>query len=152
VGRWQVEHDPNATRRCYEQLPLGTDCTCRQCRNFDAAVGRAFPPRFVALADHLGIDVRKPVELCHWCRDTCGMHLTGGWFHFVGSIVSGEDVPPLTDANGQYHFEPFEPDLELGLTPHLSLVREVFAGLSVVQLEFQTRVPWVLSEPEPDVG
>jgi hypothetical protein len=30
------------------------------------------------------------------------------------------------------------------------LVREVFGGLPIVQLEFQTRVPWMLSEPAPE--
>jgi len=39
--------------------------------------------------------------------------------------------------------------LEFGLTARLALVREVFAGLPVVQLEFQTRVPWALAESEP---
>jgi hypothetical protein len=32
----------------------------------------------------------------------------------------------------------------------LALVREVFGGLPIVQLEFQTRVPWMLSEPAPE--
>jgi hypothetical protein len=42
------------------------------------------------------------------------------------------------------------PGLKFGFSSYLALVREVFAGLPLVQLEFETRVPWVLAEPEPE--
>lgn len=150
VSRWLIDHDPDATRRCYAAIAVGTDCDCNQCRNFDAAAGQTFPPAFVALAHALGVDPAKPAELCHWCREPSGLYLTGGWFHVVGSIVSGEDVMNWNGASGTFRFEELVPGLDFGFSARLALVRKVFAGLPLVQLEFQTRVPWVLTEPEPD--
>jgi hypothetical protein len=150
LGRWLIEHDPDTTRRCYAQLPVGTGCTCISCRNFEAAAGRTFPPEFVALLDTLGVDPTKPAELCHWGREPSGLYLTGGWFHFVGTILAGEDAMPWKGNIGTFELEQLLPGLEFGLTNQLALVPQVFTGLPVVQLEFQTRVPWVLNEPEPE--
>jgi hypothetical protein len=150
ISGWLIEHDPDATRRCFAQLPVGTGCTCNQCRNFEAAAGRTFPAAFLALAEDLGLDPTKPTELCHWCQEPPGLYLTGGWFHLVGSILSGEDVMHWVDGTGVFRFEELVPGLEFGFTARLALVPGVFAGLPVVQLEFQTRVPWVLAEAQPE--
>jgi hypothetical protein len=110
-----------------------------------------FPPEFVVLLDSLGIDPRKPAELCHWCREEAGRHLTGGFFHLVGTITNGEDViRQVGESHGVYKFEDWVLGCQFGFTSQIVLLPEVFAGLSVTQLEFQTRVPWVLGEPEPD--
>jgi hypothetical protein len=150
VARWLINHDPDATRRCFAQLVVGTGCTCIYCRNFDAAAGRTFPVEFVVLLDALGIDPAKPAELCHWCREASGLYFTGGWFHLVGSIVAGEDVVREVNGTGTFQFEELVPRLEFGFSARLALVPQAFAGHPLVQLEFQTRVPWVLDEPEPD--
>jgi len=150
VARWLIDHDADATRRFYARLPVGTGCACDQCRNFDAAAGRTFPKEFVVLLDALGVDPAKPAELCHWCREASGLYLTGGWFHFVGTILAGEDAMHWEGGTGTFRFEELVPDLEFGFTARLALVREPFAGLTLVQLEFQTRVPWVLAEAEPE--
>jgi hypothetical protein len=99
--------------------------------------------------DALAIDPAKPAELCHWCRKQPGLHLTGGWFHLVGSLVAGEDVMHWNGNSGTFRFEELVPGLEFGFSAQLALVREAFGGLPLLQLEFQTRVPWVLAEPEP---
>jgi len=150
VARWLIDHDPEATHRCYSQLPVGTGCTCNQCRNFDAAAGQTFPSDFLVVLDALGVDPTKPVELSHYCREPSGLYFTGGWFHFVGSILAGEDAMHWENNTGTYRLEELVPGLQFGFTARLSIVREVFAGLPVVQLEFQTRVPWVLAEAEPE--
>jgi hypothetical protein len=151
VARWLIEHDAEATRRCYGKLPIGTGCECDQCRNFDAAAGQTFALEFVTLADELGVDPTKPAELCHWCREPSGLYLTGGWFHFIGSILDGEDVMKTDEktGTGTFLFEELVPGLEFGFAAGLALVRVPFQGLPLVQLEFQTKVPWVLGEPEP---
>jgi hypothetical protein len=148
IARWLLDVDPDATRRGFAQRPIGTGCTCADCRNFVAAVMSAFPSAFRTLAHDLGIDITKPAELCHYCREPSGLHLTGGWFHLVGSVVSGEDVMHWSNGASTYRFEELVPGFEFGFSKHLSLVPEVFAGLPVIQLEFQTRVPWVIAEPE----
>jgi len=149
IARWLVDFDPDVTRRCYAQLAIGTGCGCDQCRNFDKAVEKAFPPEFRSLADALGLDIAKPAELCHWYREPSGLYVTGGWFHFVGSILVGDDVMQMSGSTGTFRFEQLVPGFEFGLGAQLALVREPFDGHPVVQLEFQTGVPWVLVEPEP---
>lgn len=150
VGRWLIEHDLETTRRCFAQVPIGTGCTCNQCRNFDQAVDRAFPAEFQLLADTLGVDVAKPVELCHYYREPSGLWLTHGWFHFVGTILSGEDVMHWRNGTGTYRFEQLVPGFEFGFGANLDLVRDEFKPHPLVQLVFQTRVAWVLDEPEPE--
>jgi hypothetical protein len=116
IARWLVDHEPEATRRCYEQPPVGTGCACNQCCNLDAAAGRTFVPDFVTLLGALGIDPTKPAELGQWYREPSGLFLTGGWFHFVGSILTGEDAMHWENNSGTFRFEEFNPGLEFGLT------------------------------------
>jgi hypothetical protein len=149
VARWRIDHDRPKTTQCYAQLPIGTGCDCNQCRNFDAAPGRTFPFEFTKLLETFCIDPIKPVELCHYCRESSDDYLTGGWFHLVGWIVSGEDVMFWANNSGTMRFEKLVCGVEFGFSTQLSLVREFFDGQSLLQLEFQTRVPWVLAEPEP---
>jgi hypothetical protein len=96
------------------------------------------------------VDPTKPAELCHWCREPSGLYLTGGWFHFVGKILDGADVLHWEKGNGTFRFEELGSGLEFGFSADLALVRQAFTGLPLVQLEFQTRVAWVLPEPEPE--
>ncbi len=114
-----------------------------------AALDKAFPKGFTSIANLLGIDPRKPVELCHYGREDSALHLTGGWYHVVGRILSGRDVIKQThESGGVYEFEKLTGGCEFGFTNSLALVRVPFAGKHLIQLEFITRVPWVLSEPE----
>jgi hypothetical protein len=149
VAAWQIACDPDATRLAYAPLPIGTDCSCDQCRNFNAAAGRTFPPAFITLAESLGIDPAKPAELCHWTREPSGLYLTGGWFHFVGHIVSGADAMQHPDGTGTIQYQVLAPGVEIGLTSHVGLVPGTFSGLAICQLEFQTHVPWVLADVVP---
>ncbi len=149
VGCWHIETDPDATRECVARRPPGADCPCEGCRNFDAAAGRTFPPEFVAMANALGLDVTKPSEVCHvYAQGPSGLYLTDGWFNVVGSIVSGRDLG-WCRPDGSHALQPGL--LGSGLSFRLSLptapVPEVFAGRSVLQLDFVTPVPWVLAEP-----
>lgn len=88
VGRWLTECDPDITRLCYLSLPTGINCSCTECRNFTAAGDGAFPASFLAFADLMGIDPKKPAELMHWQREPSGLLLTGGRAHFVGQVES----------------------------------------------------------------
>src|SRR6516225_331242 len=102
VARWLIDHDPSATRQCFERLRDGSGCTCNECRNFDAAAGRTFPEDFTALCRLLEINPTKPSELAYCCGDASGRHQTNGWFHFVGSIVAGDDVIKWVGNPGTY--------------------------------------------------
>jgi hypothetical protein len=147
IQRWQLEYDSDATRRCFVQLPVGSGCDCQECRNFFAAIDHAFPPEFTRIADKLGIDTSKPSELAHFGRDGHGPLIVGGWFHFVGSILAGADAMRYdAQGTGQFHLEHLTPTFQLGFTPQLALVPQPFDAHAVVQLEFHTRMPWLLAE------
>jgi hypothetical protein len=150
IARWRVEYDPDLTRHCFAQLPRGSGCDCSDCRNFDTALDVAFPAPFKALAHTLGVDLSKPAELTPWGREPSGLHLVGGWYHVVGAILEGADVVRRVGGSGTLEFEELLPGFEFGFGREASLVPEVFHDRRIVQLEFQARVPWVLSESEPE--
>jgi hypothetical protein len=107
---------------------------------------------FIALTDALGVDATKPVELCHYpIQESPGQYVTSGWFHLVGSIISGADAQVWEGNTGRFQLEQLVPGLEFGFSARLVMVPKVFDGLPVIQLEFVTRVPWVLDEPAPEL-
>jgi hypothetical protein len=149
IGRWEIECEPERTADRYSELPLGSGCDCSDCRNFFSAIDLAFDTEFRELAESLGIDIRKPAELSHYGKEKSGPHYTGGWFHFVGHIRSGADAwTPRGENSWDQAFEKLNGKIELGFTNRVSLVRKPFEGDNLVQLEFGTRVPWVIEEPE----
>lgn len=149
LARWRIEFDSAATEDGYSQLRDGIACDCADCRNFMAASDVAFPASFRAIAGRLGIDLDKPAELSHCCREPSGLHLSGGWFHFVGAILSGADAWTAEGVNSWTQaLEPLSKEFEFGFTVRLSLVPPPFQGQSLVQLEFMTRVPWVIQDAE----
>lgn len=150
IGRWEIECDQEGTARCYSELPLGPECDCDDCRNFMAALDYAFPPRSAAFIASLGVDRRKPAELAHYGEES-GLHITGGWFHLVGEIRSGADAwIPLGENSRSAAFEKLADEIEFGFTCQLALVRDPFKLHPVIQLEFATRVPWVIAAPKPE--
>jgi len=79
-----------------------------------------------------------------------GKHFYGGWFHFVGTILSGADAAKQIEENL------WQPDLEnqseffaLGFSARSDLIREPFKGLPLVQFEFTANIPWTINADEP---
>lgn len=139
LGGWRIDYDREATVRAYESCVGAPEkCTTDECRNFILARDRAYPPEVIALLDRLGIDRRCEAELYHIARVAPGLHLYGGWFHFVGSLETAADS-----------LERLGEDFLLWFRSDTTLVAESFARLPVVQLDFTTVVPWVLDVPEP---
>ena len=127
------------------------DCSCFLCRNFAAAFEHAYPPPVRQLFETFGIDYQKAAEVYQTHRSDSGLHHYGGWFHFVGEIKSGADAWQQVgkDPNSfSGHLEPFNDRFSIGFTSRLDLVREPFQGKPLVQLEFATQVPWVISDAE----
>ena len=151
-GRWEIDCDPDATRRAYAAIKAGgpEECGCDPCKNYVAARPQIYSSKALALFDRLGISPSLEVEVYHLCRLESGKHLYGGWFHFAGAIASGRD------ARKQVREGVWQPDLEtvdehfsLGFSSRVALVRQPFRGLSLVQLEMEIRLPWVIASPEP---
>lgn len=152
VGRWEISCDPEATRKAYASVLRGgpEKCGCAGCRNFAAARTRAYPAKVLALFEALGIPPDREVEVCHFGRLAPGKHQYGGWFHFVGSILSGADARrQRTEKVWEFELEDISDNFSLGFTSFVVLVREPFKGLPLIQLEFTAKVPWVLPTTEP---
>lgn len=152
IGRWKLRFDAEATREAFSGVPLGSpeSCGCAECLNFAAVRESAYPPEALAIFERLGVDPRKESEIWRTHRDESGLHHYGGFFHFVGSIEGGRDAKRLVNGIGTFELEPAGGDFQFGFTSDAALIPESFAGKEVVQLEFQTRVAWVLGEREPD--
>jgi hypothetical protein len=151
-GRWELSCDPERTRNAYAATTVGgpEECGCEPCRNFAAARGQIYGSDILDLIKKLGISPDREVEIYHLGRLESGRHHYGGWFHLVGSIVSGADAAKQVAENT------WQPDLEkatahfsLGFSFRIELVQVPFRDLPLVQLEFITEVPWILNVPEP---
>jgi hypothetical protein len=149
VGRWRIDHDPDATKSCYELCPRFS-CACPDCHNFLIAFDVAFHPEFQKIASELGIDLRKPSELVPYGREAANRHVYGGWYHIVGVMLSGEDAwKAEDDSSSCENFLAITKSFRYGFSNRSQLLPDSFKGKQIVQLEFMTRVPWVANMPEP---
>ena len=150
IGRWTVEVDVEATRAAYRQRTQGSpeECGCLECRNFAAARRQAYPAAVREALATLGVEPIREAEIFHLGPLDSGWHLYGGWFHVVGHLVEGADAKIALDAQtGTFDLEPMDPHFRLGITTDTALVPRGFPESSLLQVEFQTEVPWVLPEP-----
>ncbi len=147
-GRSILSYDSEATRRAYGAVTSGApeECGCTDCRNFAAARGSIYTAEVLDILDRLGVDHRKEAEIYYGGPIGGGRHVYGGWFHFVGSVESGEDA---WAPGGMLRVEHCDDSFEIGFSRSLALVPDAFRGGPLVQLEFQAKVPWVLDLPEP---
>jgi hypothetical protein len=90
----------------------------------------------------LGVSPDREAETTHSGPLEGGGHLYGGWHHFLGHIVAGK---------GAAGFLQLSSDFSVWFHSSKSCAEPVFMGApDVVQVEFSTLVPWVLSdEPSP---
>ena len=141
-GQWTYTVDREATFAAYARSGDGgvDTCECAFCRNFRMVRSTVFPDAFLRLLDELGIDPVKDVEVWECRGDTPGMHLYGGWYHFVGALETSSEVSP----------ERFGEGFEVKLSSARTMRSDVFDGLDTVELSFFAyAVPWGLDEPDP---
>ena len=154
VGNWILQADVQRTKAAHAKLTeSGADeCSCDGCKNFVAVRAKFLEGPLGSLLDQLGISPPWEVEVYEIHRVSPGVHMYGGWFHFVGSIEPGSPVaravesPTLTEIK---EFESISPKLSVWFDSNAVLVREPFEGLPLVQLEFSAELPWVIDAPEP---
>src|SRR6267154_6013290 len=153
IRRWRLQSDPDATRRAFSNVPIGSPerCGCEHCLNFAAARNQAYPPEALAMFEQLGIDSCKESEIWHTHRDEFGLHHYGGFFHLVGVIESGKDAIQIVGGHGTFDLESIGSDFQFGFTSNTNAPAAPgsFKGNAVIRLELQTKVPWVLDSPEP---
>ncbi len=150
-GPWRIACDVAETEAAYGSRLQGSpeECGCRECRNFVAARHAAYPPAARALLAQLGVTPIREAEIFHGGPVDDGQHVYGGWFHIVGQLVSGPDAKvPIGPTTGRFGLVPVAGSFEVGFTRDTMLVPPGFPPEnSLLQVEFQTRVPWVLEEP-----
>lgn len=135
---WRLEYDRVATAAAYDKVPVSgpESCGCDPCRNWSLTRERLLPSELRALLERFGVPFDKEAEVYHNARLDSGLHSYGGWYHFVGRVIS--------DSLGFVRFGSFS--VFFHLKP--SLVPEAFADQSVCQLEFDAEVPWLSEVPE----
>jgi hypothetical protein len=151
-GRWELYCTPEITRQALAAVPLGSpeECGCEPCLNFVAADAQIYGIEVLEIFKKLGIPPDREVEIYRMGRMESGRHHYGGWFHLVGSLVSGEHAAKQVAENT------WQPDLEktdeyfqIGFSSQIELIQAPFKNLPLIQLEFIAEVPWVLDSPEP---
>ena len=149
IAGWVLECEPEETVRLLAALPKGAPeaCACLHCRNFAAARQSVYGPEFRGLLEALGVPVDREAEV-YDCgpAERWGWRLSSGWFHAVGRVARD----PLVDlAPSGQPFAVLDAALRVFFTSGGSLVPDVLVGQPVIQIEFETEVPWVLAE-QPD--
>jgi hypothetical protein len=143
VGDQTVRYDREATVAIYGSLEHGfaEKCGCMFCKNFAIQRDVVYPASFRVLLEQLGIDPNKEAEAFEYgpvedgpVEDGC--HLYGGWFYFVGEMVTaGEVNRNAPDSHRfEYYFTSVGPDAP------------AFRGGPRLTIEFETHVKWVLPE------
>jgi hypothetical protein len=151
-GRWTVNCDAEVTKNAYAAIKIGApeECPCDPCDNFVAQRSKAYPQTALDLFRSLGIEANREAEIYHMARLNSGKHLYGGWFHFVGEILSGEDAAvPVAENVWKPSLDSVTDDFSLGFTKKVGMVPKSFQGFQLVQLEFTAQLPWLLEKNEP---
>ncbi|MBN9656616.1 MAG: hypothetical protein J0H49_00475 [Acidobacteria bacterium] len=93
VGEQTIRYDADATAAIYRGLGNGwaEDCGCVGCRNFLAQRSEIYPAAFRDLLLQLGIDPNKESEVVADGPMENGLHHYGGWFFFIGEMVSDSE-------------------------------------------------------------
>jgi hypothetical protein len=138
AGDQTIRHDRIATAAVYGSLAHGfaEKCGCIFCKNFAAQRSLVYPASFRALLEQLGIDPDKEGEAFEYGPVENGCHLYGGWFYFVGEMVTAGERN--YNAPDSLYFESFF------TTSHPSA--PAFRGRPVLAIEFTTHIKWVLKE------
>ncbi len=137
IGDQTIRFDRDRTAAVYESLEHGfaDECDCLFCKNFVAQRHLVYPESFRALLAKLGLDPNKEGESFESGRVEDGCHLYGGWFYFVGEIVTAGER--TCSVPGSHHFQFF-------FTAHPSAA--AFRDEPVLALEFEAHLKWVLAE------
>jgi hypothetical protein len=138
VGDQIIRYDREATAAIYASLRHGwaEDCGCVGCRNLLAQRDLIYPASFRELLHRLGIDPNKEAEAVADGPLENGWHHYGGWFFFVGEMVTpGERLCEASDSPSfKYHFT------QVGPCP------KAFRAGPKLCIEFEAHIKWILDE------
>jgi hypothetical protein len=138
VGDQTIRYDRAATAAAYRTVKRGfaEECGCIFCKNFAAQRDLAYPTSFRAILEQLGIDPNKEGEayVCRPIED--GYHSYGGWFYFVGEMVTWGERNSHAPQCDEFEF----------FFTSIGIVTPAFRDGPRLTIEFMTRVRWALAE------
>ncbi len=155
ILEWSFEADPQATMQAHNRRAAGSPelCGCVYCRNFIALRETAYPEKFAELLTKLGIPKNFESYVYTYGEVEAGIYLYEGWFHFIGRVLKGSAILSFGTENGYYKGDPTLAPFSVFFNSSDNLVPESFPSSGVTQIEFSTRVPWILDEkPELSGG
>lgn len=138
VGDQTIRYDQEATAAIYARIRNGwaEDCGCVGCRNLLAQRDEVYPAPFRELLRRLGIDPNKESEVVADGPLENGLHHYGGWFFFVGEMVTaGEYISVISESPCFAHF--FS---RVGPCP------KEFRDVPRLCIAFEAHFRWVLKE------
>jgi len=138
MGDQIVRYDREATAAIYAGLDGGwaEECQCVGCRNLMAQRDAVYPSAFRELLNRLGIDPNKEAEAVADGPLENGLHHYGGWFFFVGEMVTaGEGISEVSDSPYFAYF--FN---RVGPCP------KAFRGGPHLGIEFIAHIKWILDD------
>ena len=148
IGGWSIKYDAALTKKAFDEIKRGDPerCGCTHCLNFIRIRKLVYPTEFLKLLKELAIDYTKETEVNHLCQIKEGWHLYSGWFHFVGELIS----KPL-DENGKIISYKYQgEDFSWFMSTQKLFAPKAFENQPLVQIDFETKAPWVLDTEEPD--
>ncbi|GGA78507.1 hypothetical protein [Ornithinibacillus halotolerans] len=137
--KWRLEIDLHKTKEFYHYY--NDYCNCIYCLNYMEAV-KLLNPNIIEKLTRLGINLHKPIHLSEFGESEEGARLYIGHYHLVGKLVSGEYC---TDSEWNDSNSIKVGNFTLGFEKDITLVQQNFPK-PVLQLAFETTVPWVLNE------
>lgn len=143
---WTFEVDKMLTEQTYKSISVsGADtCSCINCKNHVVYRDKVFPIEILDLFGDIGIDYQKEVEIISYETLSNGLHHIGGWFHFKGRVLAGKDYRvPLQSGGHIFKLTPITDNFSIGFAEDsdMTFFEE---KTSLVQVEFDTNVPWVI--------
>lgn len=138
IGGYEIEFDQAATAGCYAAIPVpGPEaCGCAYCRNWVAAREQVLPSKLKDILSQLGIPSDGEIEVWEAPAES-RPHLYGGWYLFVGRVVSGE-------IGQEFTIDGFR----LSFAVNRSYAVAAFAWQQVCELVFITEIDEFLPEAE----
>jgi hypothetical protein len=134
VGGNALDCDVEATIAAYSAYSPEL-CDCCACRNFRMARNRVFTDPVLKFFAQFGIDTTKPHESYDIGINAEMLCDYRGWFHFIGTAISDEDVVDLAE-NIRVYF----------ITGGARRPKS-FLGQPSVQMEFELKMPWLVPDP-----
>ncbi|MFL0473353.1 hypothetical protein ABEP16_10070 [Priestia aryabhattai] len=133
-----LEIDVEETKKQY--LKDWNLCDCLYCLNFYEAMNSRSEIE-LQFFNQLGINLSQCNHLSHFDPQENGLHFYIGCYHIVGNV---SNKTPLEIINLDDAIE-ISNNLRMGFSNNLEFVPSGFTR-SVLQLDFEIEVPWVLAE------